>query len=454
MSGTRRHILAGLIIGTALLTAGQERLGACSCIGPIVACESAWTSDSIFVGKVLSVGPVTETAGPFVRRQRVIRFDVQEAFKSAELGTLEVTTGAGGGDCGYSFTAGRTYVVFAHRNTATGQLGAGICSRTAPVEDAAEDLAYLRGPFATPSDLGVVQGTVTRQDPPAGPNQPSQRSPFPGAEIRLEGYTRAYNATSGDDGSYSFRVPAGEYRVLVNVRDGVYAWPGPQGRTVTLQDNRGCAVMDVLVRPDSRIAGRLLAADGRPVPFMSVELATQRQVQSPSLYVSTRVLTDAEGRFEFTQLDPGPYVPGLTLHRNAREKVDLAVWISPDGSGTPAVATVESEGRVDLGDVRLPSGLSTLTLRGVVVWPDGTPVHGADVRFTDPGPNMRTLGAPVPTDEQGRFALSVIGGRSYRISAESRSTIPGVARYLSARSDPFEAAGDIPPFRLVVTPPR
>ena len=450
MSRHPRHILSGLIIGAALLTAGETRVSACSCIGPIVACESAWTADAVFVGKVLHFGSVTETGDQFPRLQRLVRFDVQETFKGVPLGKVEVVTGSGGGDCGYGFIEGRTYIVYAHRNAATGQLGAGICSRTGPIERASEDLAYLRGPFSGPADLGVIRGTVTRHDPALAPDLPPRRAPFGGAEIRLEGYSRAYNTMSADDGSYQFHVPAGEYRLFATVREGVYAWPGTEGRTVWLRDTRGCGIMDIAVRADSRIAGRLVDNAGRPVSFMSVELLPESRLRATAVSATTRTLTDERGRFQFQQLEAGSHAPGLTIRRDTREGLDLAVWINRDGSGLPVLTAVEPEGRVDLGDVRLPSGVSTMTVTGVVVHADGSPVPGATVRFTEPGQNLGMVGAPVTTDEAGRFSLTVIAGRSYRLSAEWFAPTTGQRRYVSARSEPFEAAGEVKPFRLVL----
>jgi hypothetical protein len=445
-----RRLLTSLAITVTLLTIGAERPSACTCISPIVACEAAWTTDAIVVAKVLNVGAPTEVAGPSRRRQRLVRIDVQESFKGLPLGEVEITTGEGGGDCGYGFVVGRTYIVYGHRNPTTGQLGAGICSRTGPIEEAAEDLAYLRGPFVSPADLGMIRGTVIRRDPPAGSNQPPRLAPFAGASVRLEGNSRSYTTTSAADGSYEFRVPAGDYRVFATVRDGVYAWPGSAGHPVALKDTRGCAVIDIAVRPDGRIAGRLLDGSSRPVPFMSVELVPVERLGSSVLSASTRTLTDERGRFEFKEIDPGEYAPGLTLRRNTRAAVDLAVWINPDGNGQATRVAVQPEGRVELGDVRLPSGVSTLTVTGVVVKGDGRPVPAAQVRFTEPGPSFGILGAPTSTDAEGRFSLSVVAGRAYRLSVEWLPAVPGERRFHSATSEPFEAVGTIQPFRLVL----
>ena len=47
------------------------------------------------------------------------------------------------GLCGYEFRRGATYVIFANAGPA-GRLLAGICSRTRPLEQAQEDVAYFR----------------------------------------------------------------------------------------------------------------------------------------------------------------------------------------------------------------------------------------------------------------------------------------------------------------------
>lgn len=80
---------------------------------------------------------------------------------------------------------------------------------------------------------------------------------------------------------------------------------------------------------------------------------------------------------------------------------------------------------------------------------------GAAVRFVDPGPRFDMVGAPVTTDEDGRFSLSVIAGRTYRLQADWQSPIvTPERRFASTKSEPFEAMGAIAPFRLVLADVR
>jgi len=454
-----RHILAGLAMVTALATAGQTRLGACSCGGGGAACQVVWNSEAVFVARAIAMGEEIDSVRMVgdlrvVWRERVVRLKVSEAFRGVEVGDLAVRTAASSASCGFSFAVGRTYLVFADRDKLSGVLTVSLCSNTALVDDSAEALAYLRGPFGVPSDLGVVQGTVAHYDQYDSVDHPASSTPFAGAELRLEGYSQAYTTNSGPDGAYKFDVPAGDYRLFVRVRDGVYAWPGADGYPVTLKDNRGCAVAHVTVRPDSRVFGRLLDEAGRPVPFMPLGLVRETKMATEPLWDMRDVLTDERGRFEFMHFDPGRYVIGVAQPHDTHDARDRVMWISRVGDGKPATVEVAAEQRLDVGDVRLPSGVATVALSGVVVDSDGKLVEGAEVRATSGEANATVDWADVLTGRHGQFSLSLIAGRSYRLVAFWRA--PGLPprRLFSATSDPFEAAGDLKPFRLILTEAR
>lgn len=457
MNRHTRHILAGLIIGAALLTMGGTRVGACSCGGRGGApCQTVWNSEAVFVASVVSLGPEIESDRMIGTlrvgwRERVVTLKVTEAFRGVEVGDLTVRTAASSASCGFEFEVNRAYVVFADRDSLSGALTVSYCSSTALVDQSDDELAYLRGPFRIESDLGVVRGTVAHYDKYERIDHPAPSTPFAGAELRLEGYSRAYTATSGADGAYTFDVPAGEYRLFVRVRDGVYASPGADGYPVTLKDNRGCAVAHVTVRPDSRIAGRLVDDAGRPVPFMSVGLIHESKMVTEPLWDMRDALTDARGRFEFRHFDPGRYAIGVAEPHSTRDVVDRVLWVSPEGNGQPATLEVAPEQRLDAGDVRLPSGVTAVALSGVVVDDKGKPVEGAQVRHMSGAPNPTVEGATSTTDSRGRFTMNVIAGRSYRLLAFLR--LPGPpARLFSVTSDAFEATGEIKPFRLVIAP--
>jgi hypothetical protein len=61
--------------------------------------------------------------------------------------SIQIWTGYGGGDCGYTFEKGQSYLVFARRSTQNNLLSASICSRTAPFLCATSDLEHLGPPI-------------------------------------------------------------------------------------------------------------------------------------------------------------------------------------------------------------------------------------------------------------------------------------------------------------------
>lgn len=121
--------------------------GFCSCVGPQDVATAVQLAGAVFVGRVVSVRDTRvgdgSAHGPWPMRRVTLR--VKRAWKGAETQDVVVLTGRGGGDCGFPFERGKTYLVYAHRMD-SGGLGAGICGRTASLQRAAEDLEELGPP--------------------------------------------------------------------------------------------------------------------------------------------------------------------------------------------------------------------------------------------------------------------------------------------------------------------
>ena len=81
-----------------------------------------------------------------------------------------VETGVGGGDCGYPFETGRSYLVDAWVNE-SGQLSNGICGATSPLEFSGTELRMLRGEPPSSWDLKDLSSNseaLNSEGPPAG----------------------------------------------------------------------------------------------------------------------------------------------------------------------------------------------------------------------------------------------------------------------------------------------
>jgi hypothetical protein len=117
-----------VVLSLALLILGMPRVAeACSCLQTSV-CRSVTQADTIFEGTVESIelSPRDDAGGGLLSsllRQRVVRFRDLRSWKGDT--PAFVTTGSGGGDCGYDFQIGRRYVV-AGNHAADGVVSTGI----------------------------------------------------------------------------------------------------------------------------------------------------------------------------------------------------------------------------------------------------------------------------------------------------------------------------------------
>ena len=115
---------------------------ACSCAQPPGVKEELSQSKAVFSGKVIEVEEKKSVTG---FTTKAVLFEVKEVWKGVSQSQIEVTTGAGGGDCGYEFKAGQDYLVYANDSDMYGfkKLTVIICSRTADISAAQDDLAIL-----------------------------------------------------------------------------------------------------------------------------------------------------------------------------------------------------------------------------------------------------------------------------------------------------------------------
>ncbi len=129
---------------------------ACSCVVPGPPSEAFSQYDAVFIGRVIKTTFLQSIILLFLDRGQMdpetkrywgydVTFAVSKSWKLVDTAYIQVTTGYGGGDCGYSFLTGKEYLVYA--NHAYGEPGnylvSSICGRNAELSDAEEDLKYL-----------------------------------------------------------------------------------------------------------------------------------------------------------------------------------------------------------------------------------------------------------------------------------------------------------------------
>ncbi len=199
--------LTGTPSRAAIAAEGESR---CTCVSPKrPTCEVWWQTSAIFTGRVTKIDLVTEEAADGQKQvKRLVRLRVQERWRGLQ-GTRDVTiaTGAGGGDCGFQFDQGQTYLIYANQSVQTGRYETGICSRTSLIEEAAVDLAYLRG-LETARKTVSLYGMVYRERQIRIAGEDPDRRLDPGGPL--------------SDVEISLTDPAGEVHRILSDADGWY----------------------------------------------------------------------------------------------------------------------------------------------------------------------------------------------------------------------------------------
>lgn len=150
-----------VVVGLSLIIL-REPTQACEC----EEIDGSWTvADELERSELVFRGIVTSIESPFGGE---VGFSVVTVWKGPIAAHITIWTGSGGGDCGYEFQEGVEYVVYVH-SLDEGYVG--ICSETAPVELAKDDLFEL-GSGVTPDPehhppARFVPGRRTPPPPPA-----------------------------------------------------------------------------------------------------------------------------------------------------------------------------------------------------------------------------------------------------------------------------------------------
>ncbi|HEV2665240.1 MAG TPA: hypothetical protein VG324_10025, partial [Blastocatellia bacterium] len=144
--GLEKRLLL-LVLPVLLIGVSPSSVNACQCIRILAPCEEFPQASAVFIGRVIdSAEQKTETDSGGNKRVYdvgIIRFEIEKVFKGIESRIIEIHSGTSGADCGYWFTRGERYLVYAYGGN-PGNLETNVCTRTRLVEKATEDLQYLR----------------------------------------------------------------------------------------------------------------------------------------------------------------------------------------------------------------------------------------------------------------------------------------------------------------------
>ena len=309
----------------------------CSCVSPPPDLKTAadlapWyanKSDAIFEGTVkrvelkwalmeAKVGGLVpadlDQDGPTLH----VTFDVSNFHEGTERKDVLLTTGVGGGDCGFDFEIGKQYLVYASADT-SGHLSTGICSGTGLLEESQSKLPYLRGGqsvFEKPKQNASVPqtkfcGHVATKGLELADSQVfllrvGNKSPIPSEEAEV-----------AQDGSFCVvGARPGNYYLAFMSRDddsptSFVFFPGVATATEasTVELRRGQAPTDLAFnippQPTFSVSGNVR------IPYKSVLPAESRvfllSADPSSFLVGYSKDVDSSGSFDFPRVLPGKY---------------------------------------------------------------------------------------------------------------------------------------------------
>jgi hypothetical protein len=409
----------------ALLVCFASEASACSCaFGGSVPCQDYWKTDAVFVGTVVGSSKITITDGTYKFDQRLVRMRIEQPLKGVEGALAEVVTGWGGGDCGYEFKTGASYIVYAGRGEKDGRLYTGICTRTRPLAEAGEDLAFIRG-LASAAPTGSLFGRVVRRNYDWKEGELVFKPVF-GAALTFEDGGAGREVKTDAKGRFRFEgLTAGKHKVTLKLPPGMTygnSTEEDEKGTVTAEAEiaeRGCANVEFYLESDGRVAGRVVDSMGQPVANLAIEM---RGAPSDTRNTNTfiHVKTDAEGRFEFKTVSPGEYLLGFRIMSGPYQESPPYPRTYYPGVASKAEATIvslkEGERLSDL-ELRLPQALTEQTIEGAVMWADGRAAPGASVFVSLYEEGEMSDSRSLQADERGLFTLKLHEGLTYRVSA-------------------------------------
>lgn len=300
------------LAASILIFCTPSLVSACTCGLEVGSCTQAWKSGQvIFTGKVTSKLTVSPANLNEYFTRNAFQFSVSESFRGSAIAGQDITiyTGTGGGDCGYEFKIGTSYLVYA--SVHDGKLVTSICTPTSPAAQVLHIVRQLRA-LQKGERVADLFGMITTS-PLKFTDDPLDRKPLAGKRVRVIGSRNLEQSTSTDDeGIYSFQnLPADTYRVEIDPPTGMSAWHLQQGEAYTVeigaQEVSGCPA-SLSFNPDGRIKGRVIDENGNGVAgFVTLEPADPKEAEIAIWRGGTMGYTTENGEFELSLIPPTRY---------------------------------------------------------------------------------------------------------------------------------------------------
>ena len=341
------------------------------------------------------------------------RIRVDEAFKGVSDGQM-IRLHQGGTDCDAKFRTGQRAVFYLDRGDAPGSWRVPWCTRAlGNAESGGDDLLFLRGLPKSAKGTRLSGEVELYEDSPA---QAFRRvSGLPNVKVGISGPRGFTQETvTNAAGAYEvFGLRPGRYAVHIEAPNGLtvkfpitYGSPRVQDddAAVELASNEGASVSFVL-QADTRLSGRMLDANGVPMPEVCIDLEpVEGRGENGARFFDC---SKADGHFEMEMMPPGKYWSvaqdeGTLYYPGVRDRKQATM------------VSIEASRYLENLEIRMPAHETRYILAGKLLFADGAPGRGMAVTFTSPDGYTETS----HTSSDGSFELRVIAGMKGQLNAQ------------------------------------
>lgn len=418
-------------LGLMLLLGSVERVLACSCLKERSVCESVGETDVVFVGKVIGGKQKTYSNGQISETWTVgeIHFQVEEGFLGVQKGNqITIRSGTGGGDCGYWFKSGETYLVYSWGDNKKGFF-TNICTRTRPIIEAKEDLISLRD-LASKNSGAKLSGEI-REEIGLDDYTLQNTKPSKGINILLQPTLRkgkVYKAKTDADGKFEISgIPAGKFnvRALFSQNKKLNKW----SQTEIKSNGFGCLTQWAVIENKNELKGKVIDSEGKPVTdayTVLISADSDFSIIPKSKIPRDSVDSDKNGSFTYTGIPAGRYFLAVNYTFPPNDKgSEYPTTFYPKGNNPMQAKPIiigESD-KISRIIFQLPSKTAEIRVSGRVLWTDGEPVKTFRVRIIDIVYGDECWSCSPLTNDNGEFQFTGYEGRKYRIVVEDNKFV-------------------------------
>jgi hypothetical protein len=385
---------------------------ACECAPPPPACQAIGQAELVFLGTVTELNAKSEAF-------KTAKMQVDRAYKGKLRETVELFDD---GMCdGPVLEVGHQYLMYTS-GLPTGALPARGCTRSRRVEDADEDLRFLRQ-YTTGKVTTHISGTVRFRPDEPDDSQLGEEGRTPIKDVRVTLSRNGKDTATSTDalGRYSFSgLSPGEYEVDAQLSGYRLNW-APD--SLTLRAN-GCAQADMLMKIDRRVEGIVRDDKGGPAPGVLVEMASTNSGLKSWEQAVLLSVSDEEGRYAIDGIPPGEYLLGVNIKSTPTKEYPFHSTYYPDtkdvNQATRIIVTPGAS--IQTFDLRVSNKLPLINIHGRVLNADGTAPLAQDhpqVRIKEPGLQGQIEQTSIIVDAEGRFQFELCDGVQYSAFAFS-----------------------------------